>query len=277
MEQKLKQLQTEATHCKFDALYEEIRLLKIEVQTLRRDVVEAITDKAIMVYERATATHDTTPPKLSDTSLPAPVVEELPQIGTPNSENNEIASEMIKPISTQDPIWTRSPEDVTTREYTSFYKQIVNDEEAPLAIKHLSLRPALPVTALLYVPKDFQSQKVNPIQMYVDSTFATDQCREFLPTDWTFIAGVIACDEVNIDPPKLFEQIKKHLVKQCLEMFAEIASKRVDLADAMNKVIEEAKKHEDRSDESEILPLAPDLPILANELPHHPSSTFEPT
>lgn len=111
--------------------------------------------------------------------------------------NNEV-------INSTKPIWKTDKNSLKDEDYNEFYKANFHDWEDPMLHLHLKVQGSVEYTALLYIPKkapmDFYSKDYKKgLQLYTKNVFIMDKCDELIPEYFSFIKGLVDCDNLSLN------------------------------------------------------------------------------
>lgn len=144
--------------------------------------------------------------------------------------NNEV-------INSTKPIWKTDKNSLKDEDYNEFYKANFHDWEDPMLHLHLKVQGSVEYTALLYIPKkapmDFYSKNYKKgLQLYTKNVFIMDKCDELIPEYFSFIKGLVDCDNLSLNISREILQqnselqaISKNLEKKIISELEKILKK----------------------------------------------------
>ena len=145
----------------------------------------------------------------------------------------------------------RPKEEITEREYNSFYKTIAKDSEDPLAYTHFSAEGEIDFRAILYVPRNAPFNMFedyygvsSEIKLYVRRVLITEEFTDLMPKYLNFVKGVVDSDDLPLNVSR--EQLQQ--MKMIKVMSKKLVRKTIDM---LNDLAEESYEYEDEDDESD--------------------------
>lgn len=107
-------------------------------------------------------------------------------------------------INSTKPIWKTDKSQLTDEKYNEFYKSTFHDWEDPMFHFHLKVQGNIEYSALLFIPKkapiDFYSKDYKKgLQLYTKNVFIMDKCDELIPEYFSFIKGLVDCDDLSLN------------------------------------------------------------------------------
>jgi len=149
--------------------------------------------------------------------------------------------EVDKIINTTNPIWTKSPADLSDEDYLDFYKQLYPFGEDPLFWIHLNVDYPFNLTGVLYFPKvknDLDLQR-NKIKLYSRQVFITDEVKDIVPEFLMLLHGVIDSPDIPLNVSRSFLQADSNVKKINSYITKKVADKLQELFNKDRKGYEE--------------------------------------
>lgn len=121
-------------------------------------------------------------------------------------------------INSTKPIWKTDKSQLKDENYNEFYKSTFHDWEDPMFHFHLKVQGSIEYTALLYItkkaPMDFYSKDYKKgLQLYTKNVFIMDKCDELIPEYFSFVKGLVDCDDLSLN-------ISREILQQNSELTA---------------------------------------------------------
>ncbi len=130
-------------------------------------------------------------------------------------DEKEIKTEVANIINNPNPIWKKSPNDLTEEDYINFYQELYPMSQPPLFWIHLNVDYPFNLTGILYFPKLNNSMEVqrNKIQLYSNQVFVTDDVKEIVPEFLMMLHGVIDSPDIPLNVSRSYLQSDKEVKK----------------------------------------------------------------
>lgn len=155
---------------------------------------------------------------------------------TDDTKKKTVTYNEYETVNNCKPLWTYDPSDVTTEQYTEFYKTLMPGETEYAAVKHFKVEGNLEFTALLYVPKKapsdmFQSKRKEvDVKLHVRKVFITNKCTDMVPEYLSFLKGVVDSNDLPLNVSremvqhnKVISIMAKQITKRVLDTLASLA------------------------------------------------------
>lgn len=140
-------------------------------------------------------------------------------------------------INSASALWTRSRNELSDEDYTSFYKSLAHDFKDPLIWSHNRVEGNQNFTSLLYVPAqpplDFLAGNPDErkgLKLYIRRVFVMDASEQLLPSWLRFVRGVVDSDDLPLNVSReLLQQnrqvdrIRSACTRRVLDMLDKLA------------------------------------------------------
>lgn len=144
-------------------------------------------------------------------------------------------------INNTTPIWTKSPSELTDKDYLDFYKELYPFSDDPLFWIHLNVDYPFNLTGVLYFPKIKKEVELKPnkIKLFSRQVFITDEVKDIVPEFLMLLHGVIDSPDIPLNVSRSFLQADSHVKKINSHITKKVADKLSDLFRKDRKAYEE--------------------------------------
>ncbi|MEL6538267.1 MAG: molecular chaperone HtpG [Bacteroidota bacterium] len=136
-----------------------------------------------------------------------------------------------KVVNNTEPLWAKSPSDLSDQDYLDFYKELYPFSEDPLFWIHLNVDYPFNLTGILYFPKvknDLELQR-NKIQLYSRQVFITDEVKDIVPEFLMLLHGVIDSPDIPLNVSRSYLQSDSNVKKISNYITKKVADKLNEL------------------------------------------------
>lgn len=104
-------------------------------------------------------------------------------------------------LNEKEPLWIKSPSDLSDNDYLEFYRHLHPMQEDPLFWIHLNVDYPFHLKGILYFPKLQKGMDLNKssIKLFCNRVFVSDHCKEVIPEFLMPLRGVIDSPDIPLN------------------------------------------------------------------------------
>ena len=142
-------------------------------------------------------------------------------------DRKEIKTEVDYVINEQEPLWKKSPSELSEDDYKEFYSYLYPYSMPPLFWIHLNIDYPFNLTGILYFPKVNNSIEIqkNKIQLYSNQVYVTDDVSQIVPEFLTLLHGVIDSPDIPLNVSRSYLQSDSNVKKITSYITKKVAEK----------------------------------------------------
>lgn len=170
-------------------------------------------------------------------TFPILMLEQSLDAGDNDEREDEAAKALTwEAVNSSSALWSRSKSEIEDEDYKSFYKQVCNDFEDPMAWSHNRVEGKYDYTSLLYIPKRapfdlYEREQTQGVRLYVQRVFIMEDPEKLMPRYLRFVRGVVDSSDLPLNVSreilqsnKALDAIRNGSVKKVLGLLDNLAS-----------------------------------------------------
>jgi molecular chaperone HtpG len=153
----------------------------------------------------------------------------------------EESREVPNIVNNPNPLWKKSPNELTDEDYRAFYREQYPMSPEPMFWIHLNIDYPFNLTGVLYFPKIGNAVETtrNKIHLYSNQVFVTDDVRNIVPEWLLLLHGIIDSPDIPLNVSRSYLQSDANVKKISDYITKKVADKLHDLFKQDRSVFEE--------------------------------------
>lgn len=121
-------------------------------------------------------------------------------------------------LNAAEALWTRPAKDITSEQYTEFYRHTSHAYDDPWHVIHNKVEGTLNHTSLLFVPTSqpfdlFEPERKSHVKLYVNRVYITETTKDLIPAYLRFLRGVVDSQDLSLNVSREMLQSDPQLAK----------------------------------------------------------------